>query len=256
MQQIVSQLIFAGAEGVELYETSPWFEKRQLRDKVHALYGAQTHRRLLKSHLPLDCLVYEPRARYVCVLRDGRDTMWSWHGYLARATPYFYEFKNAGDDRVGPPLQRPGPDPRVEFLRFLDHGDDPSRANSPFWEYVRGWWGARNLPNLLLVHFADLKADMEGQIRRTAAFLDIHVPDALWPTILEHCSFEYMKKHSAQMSPQGSDALYEKGSDSFVNKGTNGRWRDVLSEEDIQRYEKRAVEELGQECADWLAHGS
>ncbi len=41
----------------------------------------------------------------------------------------------------------------------------------------------------------------------------------------------------------------------FIHKGTNGRWRDVLTEEDIANYESRALEELGPECAHWLSSG-
>jgi len=45
------------------------------------------------------------------------------------------------------------------------------------------------------------------------------------------------------------------GAQTFIHKGTNGRWRDVLKEEESLKYERLAVEELGQECAHWLAIG-
>ena len=41
----------------------------------------------------------------------------------------------------------------------------------------------------------------------------------------------------------------------FFNKGTNGRWIDLLTQSDIEAYERKAVEELGPECAAWLATG-
>ena len=68
----------------------------------------------------------------------------------------------------------------------------------PFWEQVRSWWEIRDLPNVMLVHFADLKADLPGEIRRIADFLDIEIDEARWPAILEHCSFAYMKAHCRQ----------------------------------------------------------
>lgn len=254
MQQIVSQLIFAGAEDVDIHATSPWLEKRQLvPDEVLAQCEAQTHRRFIKSHLPIDALVFSPEAKYICVLRDGRDTMWSWHNYIYHATPYFYEYKNKGAEAIGKPLQRPDPDPRVEFMRFLENDEDETRANSPFWPYVRGWWAARDLPNVHIVHFADLKTNMDTEIRKIAKFLGIDISSELWPTIIEHCTFEYMKGRSAQYSLPGSDKLYEQGADTFINKGTNGRWKDSLSKADIESYEKKAREELGEECALWLA---
>ena len=36
-------------------------------------------------------------------------------------------------------------------------------------------------PNLLMVHYADMKADLEGEMRRVAGFLEIEVPERLWP---------------------------------------------------------------------------
>jgi aryl sulfotransferase len=45
------------------------------------------------------------------------------------------------------------------------------------------------------------------------------------------------------------------GGETFIHKGTNGRWRDVLSAGEIAEYEARAIDELGPECAAWLATG-
>jgi aryl sulfotransferase len=104
------------------------------------------------------------------------------------------------------------------------------------------------------VHFAGLKADMKGEIARVAKFLDIEVDPATWPAILEHCSFEYMKAHATDVAPLGG-AIFDGGGATFINKGVNGRWRDVLTAEDCADYERRALAELGPECAHWLATG-
>ena len=50
-------------------------------------------------------------------------------------------------------------------------------------------------------------------------------------------------------------ALWRDGARTFVNQGTNGRWRDVLTAEDSRAYEARALAELGEEAAHWLATG-
>jgi aryl sulfotransferase len=49
--------------------------------------------------------------------------------------------------------------------------------------------------------------------------------------------------------------LWEGGAETFVHKGTNGRWRDVLTVEESTKYERRAVQELGPDCARWLSTG-
>ena len=43
--------------------------------------------------------------------------------------------------------------------------------------------------------------------------------------------------------------------ETFVHKGTSGRWRDVLSAEQIMNYEQRAESELGPDSAHWFAAG-
>ena len=45
------------------------------------------------------------------------------------------------------------------------------------------------------------------------------------------------------------------GGQAFINKGSNGRWRDVLGEVKMAEYEARVVAELGPDCASWLETG-
>jgi aryl sulfotransferase len=63
-----------------------------------------------------------------------------------------------------------------------------------------------------------------------------------------------MKAHAARVAPLGG-AIFDGGADAFINKGTNGRWRDVLSPEESAAYEAMALEKLGPQCARWLATG-
>jgi aryl sulfotransferase len=105
-----------------------------------------------------------------------------------------------------------------------------------------------------LVHFADLKRDMPGAIRRIAAFLDITISEARWEEILEHCSFEWMKKNATKSVPLGG-AFWDAGAEVFIHKGLNGRWKETLTASESAEYEKRAEAELGTECAHWLASG-
>jgi aryl sulfotransferase len=252
-QQIVGQLIFAGAADVDVAELSPWLDLRVPPKAVKLpVVEAQTHRRFLKTHLPVDALVFSPEAKYVYVGRDGRDVVWSMYNHHANANAAWYEALNDTPGLVGDPILPPPASVRQYYHDWLARDGHPFW---PFWENVRSWWAVRHLPNVLLVHFADLKADMEGEIRRIADFLAIDVPADRWPAILEHSGFEYMKRHAAQSAPLGG-ALWEGGADTFIHKGTNGRWRDTLTVAESAAYDRRARDELGADCADWLALGS
>jgi aryl sulfotransferase len=48
---------------------------------------------------------------------------------------------------------------------------------------------------------------------------------------------------------------FDRGADRFINKGTNGRWRDVLSEDDIARYLALAARKFTPAEAAWIEHG-
>lgn len=251
-QQIVSQLIFAGAEGIDVSSLSPWLDMRILpRAETLAMLEAQTHRRFIKTHLPLDALVFSPKAKYLYIVRDGRDVAWSLHNHFAKVKPEFYDVLNGAPGRVGPPLPRLPEDQREFFLGWMANDGAPFWS---FWENIRTWWAARHLPNVMFVHFADLKADPDRMIRDIAAFLEVGVAEVLWPTILDHCSFDYMKRHAEHMAPLGG-APWEGGAGSFIHKGTNGRWRDMLTEQDCARYRAVAREQLGDECAGWVESG-
>jgi aryl sulfotransferase len=252
MQQIVGQLIFEGAEGVDVANLSPWVEVRVIpKEEMLAGCEAMTNRRFLKTHLYVDALVFSPKAKYIYIGRDGRDVVMSQYSHHANANQLWYDLMNDTPGRVGPPLERPTSDVRQYFNDWLDRDGYPFW---PFWSHVQGWWDIRHLPNVLFVHFANLKADMPGEIARIADFLDIDVSEETWPKILEHCSFDYMKSHAAESAPAGG-AVFEGGAQKFFKAGKNGRWRDVLTAEDIAKYEAAAAENLTPECAHWLATG-
>ncbi|MGB5809580.1 MAG: sulfotransferase domain-containing protein [Polyangiales bacterium] len=253
LQQIVSQLLFDGQEGLEVAEMSPWLDLRvPPREVKLPPLEAQTHRRFMKTHLPVDALVFSPDAKYVYIARDGRDVLWSMYNHHANANASWYEALNETPGRVGPPIEPP-PDSILTYFRDWLEGD--GHPFWPFWENVRSWWQIRDLPNVTMVHFEDLKRDMPGQIRGIARFLDIPIDESNWNTIVDHCSFDYMKANAGKTVPLGG-AFWDGGATTFVNRGTNGRWRDTLTKNDCAEYEARAEKELGPECARWLASGA
>ena len=252
MQQIVAQLLFGPDPDLEVAEMSPWLDLRVPPKEVKLpQVEAQAHRRFLKTHLPLDALVFSPQAKYIYIGRDARDVVWSMFNHHANANQLWHDTLNDSPGRVGPPLERPPADIRDYWRDWLDRDGHPFW---PFWENVRSWWAARDLPNVLFVHFADLKRDLLGQMRRVADFLDVAVEASAWERVVEYCSFDWMKQHAQKSVPLGG-AFWDAGAATFINKGINGRWADTLTAADLAEYEDRALRELGPECARWLAQG-
>lgn len=153
---------------------------------------------------------------------------------------------------MGPPIKPPGGD-TVDY--FGDWLATDGGQWWLFWEHIRRWWEIRDLPNVLLVHFNDLKQDLPGQIRRVADFLEIDVPRDRWDAVVEHCTFDWMKRHAERSAPLGG-IFWDGGAATFINKGSNGRWREVLSPEDVAAYERKATQELEEACAQWLQSGN
>jgi aryl sulfotransferase len=251
-QQIVAQMLFGGDPSLAVAELSPWLDLRvpPKAIKLEAV-EAQTHRRILKTHLPVDALVFSPRARYLYLARDGRDVVWSLYNHHRNANAAWYAALNDTPGRVGPPIEPPPDDISQYWRDWMARDGYPFW---PFWESVRSWWAIRDLPNVMLLHFSERKRDMPGQMRRIAVFLDIDVDVAKWPAIVEYCSFDWMKRNATQSVPLGG-AFWDGGAETFIHKGVNGRWADTLTREESEAYEARAERELGPACAHWLATG-
>lgn len=252
-QQIIAQMLFGGDPTLAVAELSPWLDLRVPPKAVKLpAVAAQTQRRILKTHLPVDALVFSPRAKYLYIARDGRDVVWSLYNHHANANATWYAALNDTPGRIGPPIEPPPADIRQYWREWMDRDGHPFW---PFWENVRSWWAIRALPNVMLLHFADLKRDMEGQMRRIAGFLGIAIDAARWPQIVEYCSFDWMKQNATRSVPLGG-AFWDGGAETFIHKGVNGRWIDTLTPEDCAEYEARAERELGAACARWLACGA
>jgi aryl sulfotransferase len=250
-QQIVGQLIHQGDPEVAIGEISPWWDMRIVPPEVREAVLAQTHRRVVKTHLPADALVMSPKVKYLYVARDGRDVMWSLHHHHSNHTEQAFELLNDTPGRVGPPLPKADPNIRRYFMTWLENDGAPYWS---FWENIATWWALRDRPNVRLVHFARLKADLEGEMRGIAEFLEVDIPEARWPQVVEHCTFDWMKANSDRTAP-GGGVFWEGGGDTFINKGTNGRWREVLTPAESLAYERMAREKLGADCARWLMTG-
>jgi aryl sulfotransferase len=263
MQEIVRQLIFLGqavperAE-VDLGVVSPWLDARwgPIEEAIGKL-EAQQHRRFLKTHLALDGLPFYPQVKYIVVGRDARDvamSLWNHHtGYTERNIEMM---KNA-PGRVGDPLP-----PATEIHDFWQ--DWISRGwfaweseGYPYWgnmHHTQTWWEYRHLPNLHFVHYHDLKTNLARELRLLADFLEIPLPEAAVADILQITTLEAMRNNAERVNPTIAD-FWKEGAKTFFFKGTNGRWKDVLSTEELALYEQKATQVLTPACRAWLEQG-
>jgi aryl sulfotransferase len=260
-QRIVSLLLFGtGPLPNTLGMLSPWIDARFHGpvERIAQLAASQRHRRFFKSHLPLDALPWDERVRYVVVGRDGRDVFTSlWNHYRAY-NDTLYGLLNGGDDFAGEPLPRWQDDLHGLFRHWISRGSFPWEQDGwPFWSHfhhAQSFWRFRGLPNLHFLHFADMKADLEGEMRRLADFLGIEVPESDWPARVEAASFASMKRDAEQLLPEMAIG-FEGGAQTFLHKGTNDRWRDVLTPAELDAYAACVARAVPPDCAAWLEGG-
>jgi aryl sulfotransferase len=72
-------------------------------------------------------------------------------------------------------------------------------------------------------------------------------------TMLAHCSIDYMREHAHKLPAY--TRIFAQGATDFFHRGTNGRWKDQLTAEEIARCDAIAARELPADCAHWLRTG-
>lgn len=91
-------------------------------------------------------------------------------------------------------------------------------------------------------------------MRHISAFLDIPANETLWPKLVEAATFDSMKQNGAQILAKLTH-LFRGGHETFLYQGTNERWRDVLTEADLELYEKHAHSALSPGLFNWFRNG-
>jgi aryl sulfotransferase len=260
--QIANLLVEQSPAPQPIWLLSPWLDVRDypVEQAVEAL-DAQTRRRVIKSHLPSNALPLYDDLRYIHVCRDGRDAFMSWFNHVGHYTPEVLAFMDE-IGRTDPEIGRPHPRLERDIHRYFDtwmtEGPDARFADdmpaARYFAIERSFWRDRHLPNVLLVHYNDLKTDLDGEMRRISAFLDIPVNEAIWPSLVDAARFENMRESGEALMPFGR-MIWEKGHETFFHAGTNARWRDVFTPAEIARYEERLRREFSPALAAWATKG-
>ena len=131
---------------------------------------------------------------------------------------------------------------REWLLSWIDSEADPrERMDSlpgVLW-HLSDAWARRDEPHVVLVHYDDLLADLEGQMRRLADRLGIEVPEERWPELVGAATFRQMQTHADRLVPDPSGVL--KDSAAFFRRGGSGAGRELLTDAELAHYRERAA---------------
>ncbi len=264
MQMICALLIFQRTtfDG-SLDRISPWLEM-QTRDigDVIADLEAQRHRRFVKSHTPLDGLRYEAAVTYICVGRDPRDVAISWahHQDNIDLQGLFAARERAvGNEDLAEMFRDWEPAPTDRLARFWQWVDDSKGGEVTHvnlaltMHHLATFWEVREQPNVVLVHYADLQRDLEGEMRRIAQRLDIDLDEDLLPDLVAAAGFDAMRERADEIAPDSTQRILQSNR-AFFRSGGNGQWRELLDEAGRRRYAERVKQLAPTDLIEWAHH--
>ena len=214
MQHVVYEVLMRGRgdlveRGAALYAIAPWLESVKSVSMAEApLVGSERPSRLIKTHFPVTRCPLADDARYIYVARHPVSCFASCADFIAQ---------NAG--RLSPEL------PVVEEWFCSD-----DMWWGPWTAHVEGWWAeSLERPNVLFVHFEDMKSDLASVVRVVGDFLGMRpLDDDELGEVVRKCGFAYMSEN-AEAFEMHPPHLIATDAELFL-KGTADRHRDVDDE--------------------------
>jgi aryl sulfotransferase len=256
--------------------TSPWLDMlTRPRAEVFADLEAQTHRRFIKTHTPLDGLPWDERVTYIDVGRDPRDVALSMAHHMTNMNfdNLFGALATTATADGGADPFAPSPDAEGEadsplaefpaelsdrdrFFLWVDNPTPPTEETSSLLRTLKHhetFWNERTADNVVLLHYDDLKTDLEGEMRALATRLGIEVPEDRWPELVDAATFEQMRGNAERVAPN-TDGAFWTSTEDFFHRGTSGQWRSLLDDDDLRRYETRVARLVAPDLAAWIHH--
>jgi hypothetical protein len=245
---------------VPLEQLSPWVDMLDRPvDEVHATVAAQEHRRILKTHTPLDGLPWRDDVHYVVVGRDPRDVAVSFDHHLANLDiGRFLELRSrvvGPDDDVDLPDPPPA-DPATRFRHFVT-SDDPGGllTLAQVLQQLAIAWERRHLPNVHLVHYGDLRRDPVGGLLRLATALRFDLTPERAAALAAEATLERMRDRADELVPSASLGLW-RDTRRFIRTGGQGEWRAWTTADDERTYAARVASLAPADLAHWAHHGA
>lgn len=144
----------------DIYQVIPWDQLAwDLGQRLDEEQVAKP--RIFKTHLPLSQI--NRHAKYLCVVREPEPTLLSWYNFLL--------------EKEVPPVVDCG-SPSTFVLERPGFVGDGMRYGSNLWGYYAEFVACLALPNVLVLAYEDLVANLDGHLDIIADFLDVALPDA------------------------------------------------------------------------------
>ncbi|KAA1421719.1 sulfotransferase domain-containing protein [Nocardioides humilatus] len=259
-QMLVALLVFDGPDLPDrLGVVSPWLDAEFTPLPVlHERLAAQRHRRFIKTHVPLDGLPLDDRVTYVVVGRDPRDVWLSMQGHRDN-TDYDQVLPALAASIGADELQRraataPSYDTFGEGVAAPVGTCQTSVHPAFVLHHLNVAWERRDDAGVVLLHYADLQADLVGELARLARALGFDLDDDRIRALAAHAGIDRMRARADDLAPETDHPMWKRGAD-FFRSGRMGEWATAFSPDDLRAYDARARQLHPDEAFLSWAHG-
>jgi hypothetical protein len=236
-------------------DLSPWLDQRtRSDDEVLSHLEAQTHRRFIKTHTPLDGVPEWSEVTYVTVGRDPRDVFASWEHHVAnmhRGNLIVAVDASVGLDTVLPFVTE-APDTLEERfeLWLVDETPTAPMSLSLASGHIQASWDRRDRPNVELFHFDEMRSDRAAAMSRLADAFGIDLPMERIEELADSASIDRMRARADDLAPNTKEIFQDPSR--FFRSGEGGEWRTFVTPEQDALYWQRIDELVSPELRDWL----
>jgi aryl sulfotransferase len=256
VQMICALLIFQTAALPDsLSSMSPWLDWLITpRGEVFDQLAAQSHRRFIKSHTPLGGLPVDAKVTYIVTGRHPLDM----------AVSLYHQGENLNRARIAELTGRAGPrpvGPRIPLHQWLLEWIESDASPKESLDSLRGvmWhledaWQRRDRQDVVLVHYEDLVANLNREMRRLAGRLGITVPETKWPALVDAATFAHMQSGAESIAPDPAGIF--KDPRAFFRRGSSGAGAEALTRVELEHYYLRTSKLAPPDLLEWLHRGS
>lgn len=179
-----------------------------------------------------------PDVKYIAIVRNDREVLQSFWRFLNKMTDEYRAMWGG----FPPKMER-----REDIVQFM-----VDEIPEVYFGHLKSWWERKDMSNVLLLHYRNLRLEPAAVIRQIAEFLEIPLSDDLLATVLHKSSLEYMSDPSrtdkyllwhsfpggkpfphvypqAHVRPGGG--LLATDDDAFLNEALTQKWEAAMQRE-------------------------
>lgn len=222
--------------------------------------------RIFKSHYaPPELPVRKKggkKIKYLAMARNGIDVAASMTDFYSSHTDEFRKLWG------GFPPDISGGDPSAEEPpAAVKDMLPPGPMAEIYFGYVKKWWEFRNDPNVLYLHYADVRNDLKGHVTKLAKFLDVDLNENELNVVTKRCGIEHMSgipdKFVYHMPLNLDKGMWDAEKDSIVksggmvNKGELGKGKAKFHPQVVEQWKKAEEDAFGDDpdLLNWARNG-